>query len=470
MSLTTITYLVFLLLCLIIFRLAPIKYSNLVLMLASIAFYLYAMPKQALIMMVYVLVIFFVGIYLEKAKKADAKSAAMLGILISLGFLYVYKYLNFTLSLFTGNNRTFSLVVPIGISYVTFSCISYLVEIKKGTIRALKNPVNFFLYTLFFAKLTAGPIEPPAKFFESVKKKGKGTYKASLYGISMIAMGFAKKLVIADLAGRGANIVFDSSINYDGLTTIVAIILYSVQIYFDFSGYTDIARGSAFLFGINLTENFNKPYSATSVRDFWKRWHISLSNWLKNYIYIPLGGSRVSTGRRYFNIFATFFVSGIWHGAAFTFIFWGALHGLYQMLEILLTPFTDGLVKNLGLTKESKPVIYLSRIRTYICVAFAWVFFRATSLKEAFRVIRNVFRGFVSPVKALNNCLLDWKTLVLMLVTYGLLVAMKKLCAAKKITRERTIACCVVFIWAVMLASLLGVGSPGGSSFIYFDF
>ena len=332
MILSSVTYLIFVAVCLILHDLLPRRFRNLWLLLVSVGFFLYAMPAQMPILMLFCLAVFGIGHILGKAPEQIKKIWLILGVGVCVGFLVFYKYLGFLAGLLglPAENGIFSLVVPIGISYVTFQCISYLVEVYKGRLAPEENPVDFLIYCLFFAKLTAGPIEAPGAFLAQLKQERACTPGDARKGIFRILMGFVKKIAVADFAAVGVNAVFAAG-EYTGWSVILAGVLYAVQIFFDFSGYTDIARGSAALFGIELTENFNSPYSATSVRDFWRRWHISLSTWLRNYIYIPLGGSRVGTARRYLNILITFLVSGIWHGASWTFVFWGLLHGLYQM-------------------------------------------------------------------------------------------------------------------------------------------
>ena len=367
MSLTSLSYVLFLIVCVFLYWLLPAKWRRGILLLASIGFYLYAMPGQLPIMLVYLWLVYILGKQIAKAKKKKARSLLTLGIVLSILYLFFYKYLDFTLSLFNGGRGVLSLVVPMGISYVTFQCISYLVMVYKRETRALANPAVLFLYALFFPKVTAGPIEAPDKFWKELQKKPNLTWKNTLSASLLIAVGFAKKCAVANLVAPAVNTVFGAPGQADGLSTLIAVILYSVQIYFDFSGYTDIALGSARLFGIQLTENFDHPYAAVSVVDFWRRWHISLTTWLRKYVYFPLGGSRVSTPRRYLNVMITFFVSGLWHGASLTYVVWGLLHGLCQVLEIQFRKFFP------EKAKPSRGSLIFGRIRTLVLVAVGWV-------------------------------------------------------------------------------------------------
>lgn len=459
MSLSSLTYLIFLPVCVILHNLLPRRLGNLWILICSVFFYCYAMPRQALIMFVYVWIIFIIGVVSNGYGKKGRKNLLCAGIVISVVFLFLYKYLNFTISIFTGNDNTFSLIVPMGISYVTFQCIAYLAQISKGKISPVRNPVNFFTYALFFAKITAGPIEEPDNFFQELKQRRSFSWSNATSAITLIATGFLKKIAIADTLAPGVAAVFDNAANAGGGSFILAAVMYAIQIYYDFSGYTDIARGSALLFGINLTENFRQPYMATSVRDFWRRWHISLSQWLKNYIYIPLGGSRVGRIRRYLNILITFLVSGIWHGAALGFIFWGLLHGIYQAVEIALN------IKK----PESAVGIWLARIRTCVLVTVAWVFFRADSLGTAF----TLFGKLAGPWEfstILEVCCLNPAKIIMILISIILVIVAGKLMTNNHLKSWQVIIISVICIWLVVGALVLGAGSGVSSSFIYFDF
>lgn len=468
MSLTSLSYICFLTVCVFLHYILPKPMRNNFLLLANVSFFAFAMPRELLIMMVYVWIIFILGKKMARTRRT--KGYLKFGIILSVMFLFVYKYLNFTLSFFNQKERTFSLIVPIGISYVTFQCIAYLVQIHKRNIRAMANPVDFFNYTLLFTKITAGPIESPEKFIATYRSKRLLKFSNLCWGICFISIGFVKKMVVADMLSAGVAAVFDSPVGKDGLSTILAVIMYAFQIYYDFSGYTDIARGSAMLFGIKLTENFDSPYLATSVVQFWRKWHISLSDWLKNYIYIPLGGSRVSQAKRYRNVFVTFLVSGIWHGASINFIFWGVLHGVFQMGEMLLKPFGEVVRSILHIRENSIIHNVVACVRTFILVAFAWIFFRATNMKLAFLVIKNMFTKWNSLSNALDVCMLDKKMLILIVIAMIFAMFAKKLCAKRSLFTWQVVIISVVSIWLVFASLVFTSGIGVTNSFIYFNF
>jgi len=464
MSLTSLSYVLFLLVCVFLYWLVPMRWQRGVLLLASLGFYLYAMPGQLPIMLVYLWLVYALGIRIVRSRKKEARRLLILGISASVLYLFFYKYLDFSLSLFTGGRSVFSLVVPMGISYVTFQCISYLVMVYRKETRALANPALLFLYALFFPKVTAGPIEAPDRFFGELMKKPRLTWRNMLSASMLIAVGFAKKCAVANLAAPAVNAVFQAPGQADGLSTLIAVILYSAQIYFDFSGYTDIALGSARLFGIQLTENFDHPYAASSVVDFWRRWHISLTGWLRKYVYFSLGGSRVSTPRRYLNVMITFFVSGLWHGASLTYVVWGLLHGLCQVLEIQFGKIFPRKVQ------PSKAALAFGRIRTLVLVAVGWVFFRADTLGNALLVLSRLFSRWASPVQALGFLGLSagaWAILLLAALSAN---RIKAYAASKRLTERGGMLCCAALTALVLIAAVFGAGSGAANSFIYFNF
>lgn len=468
MSLTTLSYLIFLTVCVLCYHMLPVKISNFWLLLSSVAFSAYALPKQTLIMMVYVWVIFIIGVVMGKAKKST-KGLLVLGICISIGFLFAYKYLNFSIHIFAKGVDEFSLIAPIGISYVTFQCISYLVEIHKGKLQAVRNPRNFFLYCFFFPKITAGPIEPPETFFENIKKRTLKWSNLSK-GIMLIALGFLKKMVVADALAIGVNKVYANPSAQGGESITFAIILYSLQIYYDFAGYTDIARGSACLFGIDLVENFRKPYGATSIQDFWRKWHISLSEWLKKYIYFSLGGSRVGTVRKYVNVLITFLVSGIWHGASVTFIVWGLMHGILQVVGQIFEPIKTKMKNAFSLRDESLLVVGYCRMRTFILVSLAWVFFRAESLSKAIQIIKGIFKPWES-VKQIMPAM-DFTIPGVLFIVFGILFAklVENYVIPKKLSSPKVVMVASALSIVIMMALVVNAGAGAVNSFIYFDF
>ncbi len=470
MSLTSLTYLIFLFICVVAYYVLPKQARGVLLLAFSVFFYGYVMPNQLLIMMVYIWIVFFIGQAIGKVSEKVKKIMLTAGVIASVGFLFFYKYLNFTIAIFGGQDETLSLIVPIGISYITFQCISYMVEVYKGKMEIITDPVAFFVYTLLFMKVTAGPIEEPKSFFEKLERDDNIEWKDVLEALSLIATGFVKKMVIADVLAPYIATIIDSPADKDGLSIFIGMLMYSLQIYFDFSGYTDIARGSAKMFGISLKENFRHPYLSRSIREFWRRWHISLSDWLKNYIYFTLGGSRVGTLRRYINVVIVFLVSGIWHGASINFIIWGVLHGLYQVAEMLLEPVMIKVRQLLHVREDGVLHRVIATVRTFVLVMIAWVFFRASSLGQAMQIFAGLFSSWKSLGYVYSHYLPDMKLLILMAVALVFVWIAEIMRESKTKVNVKIFAIAVVAIWMVLLALVFTSGTDAVNSFIYFDF
>lgn len=273
-------------------------------------------------------------------EQEDKKIWLCLGITISILVLFTFKYLNFLLDSIHSllNVKTgfepFDIILPIGISFYTFQCVAYIIDVNRGVINAEENFYQYAAFISFFPQLVAGPIERADHLLPQIKKERKFDYKTAAYGLKLMAWGYFKKIAIADTLAITVDKVWETPDTYNGLPLLIAVIFFGIQIYCDFSGYSDIARGTAKLFGIELTQNFKSPYFSSSIREFWSRWHITLSSWLRDYIYIPLGGNRKSKLRCIGNIFVTFCLSGMWHGANWTFLAWG---GGYTEQQLLLT-------------------------------------------------------------------------------------------------------------------------------------
>lgn len=476
MSLTSVAYLAFLLACTLLTYLVKAEWQNHVLLLFSIGFIAMAMPKECIVLMLIVLTVYFAGIIIGATDGVMRAVMFVVTTVFIVGMLYLYKYsgLEFVLPYLGG----ISIVAPLGLSYVSLQCISYLAEIRRGKIRPETNPVNFMLYALFFAKLTAGPIETPKDFFASIGRSRRFSRANAENGLALIAVGFIKKIAIANVLAPMVDKAYSTNGLAGAIPMITATLLYSAQLLADFSGYTDIARGSAMILGIRLTENFSSPYSATSVRDFWRRWHISLSSWLRDYIYIPLGGSRCSMLQRFSNIIITFVVSGIWHGAGLNFIFWGALHAVYQIIEILTDPVMKKLRALLKIKEDGILHTTLARIRTFIFVAFAWIFFRAPDLNNAFKIVTRIFTRAGSFSYVTETMGLSVMTAVLVLAAFAAERLLKRKVVCRSTTHnyrlthspERYVCLIVLVAVTIFVLYLASAQTGGSSSFIYMDF
>lgn len=356
--------------------------QRLVLLIFSYICIYYVNWKFWLCIVGYTIFIYIFAIAVEK----KSKKALFAGITLSVIMLAYFKYVNFFLleiSKLFGNDRiVLNIILPLGISFYTFSGMSYLIDVYRGKYEAEKNILSVALYIALFSKLTAGPIVRGEVFFEQIKKYRGIELSSFLEGIQIFVFGLFKKMVLADHLGVFVDDVFYAPMAYNTGTVIWAVISYSLQIYFDFSGYSDMAIGISKIIGFDFQKNFNMPYIAKGMSDFWKRWHISLSSWFQDYLYIPLGGSRKGNVRTYINLLIVMTISGLWHGAAITFIVWGVLHGVASCISRMITK--SG--------KVAGKVIDIFRvIATYVTVTLLWVVFRASDILNAIEVWKSMF-------------------------------------------------------------------------------
>jgi alginate O-acetyltransferase complex protein AlgI len=332
----------------------------------------------------------------SKILKTKLKLVTGTNIVLNIGILGYFKYFNFFIDSFIDVFRLFninvnvklmSIILPVGISFYTFQALSYTIDVFRKEIEPTKDIISFLSFVAFFPQLVAGPIERASHLLPQFSKRRKFDYEITVDGLRLIIWGLFKKIVIADRLAILVNAVYDIPEDYGGISLIIATIFFSVQIYCDFSGYSDIAIGVAKLFGINLRINFNLPYLSKSIAEFWKRWHISLSTWFRDYVYIPLGGNKVSKTRNVMNLFIVFTISGFWHGANYTFIIWGAIHGLLLVINKLT-------FKKENRKRDDQALSLFNIFRmltTYLTVTFAWIFFRANNLTDAVYVVKNIF-------------------------------------------------------------------------------
>ncbi len=377
--------------------LLPFRQRWVLLLTASCFFYMFFKPEYILILGFTIVVDFFAGILLEDARdKVQRKKYLIMSLVANIGVLAVFKYFNFfnanvsALAHHFGfnNNMPFlKMALPIGLSFHTFQAMSYTIEVYRGKQKAERHFGIYSLYVMFYPQLVAGPIERPQNILPQLHKEHFFSYDNAVTGLRLMAWGMFKKVVIADRLALFTDPVFNDPHHQTATSLFFAAVFFSFQIYCDFSGYSDIAIGSARVMGIKLMQNFNRPYNATSIGDFWRRWHISLSTWFKDYLYIPLGGNRVAVPRAYLNLFIVFLISGFWHGANWTFIIWGALHGFYSVFGNLTAAIRAQMSKAVGLTKMVWLNTNIQRLITFLLVTVAWVFFRANNYKDAFYIV-----------------------------------------------------------------------------------
>ncbi len=378
-----------------------IKYQNLLLLVSSYFFYGCWDWRFLFLLIFSTLLDFFTGIKMcDSQNENNKKFWFWLSISINVGFLAVFKYYNFFANSFATafanigfhvSPYTIKVILPVGISFYTFHGLSYIIDIYKNRIKAEKNFIDYSVFVSFFPLLVAGPIERATHLLPQVKKKRVFNYLKAVDGLRQILWGLFKKIVIADQCATYANDVFNNYGNYSSIALISGVLFFSVQIYCDFSGYSDIAIGTAKLFGIDLLRNFAYPYFSRDIAEFWRRWHISLSSWFKDYLYIPLGGSKVGIWKKIRNTFIIFLVSGFWHGANWTFIVWGFLHALYIMPSIIFNSNRNNIYIVAAGKKWPNVKEFLAIISTFLLAAFAWIFFRADNLDVAINYIIRIF-------------------------------------------------------------------------------
>jgi D-alanyl-lipoteichoic acid acyltransferase DltB (MBOAT superfamily) len=359
-------------------------------------------PAFILILGATILVDYFAGIWIEKSTGKTRRAFLLASIIVNVGFLAFFKYFNFAneniafLAKFLHWNypiQALSVILPIGLSFHTFQAMSYTIEVYRGNQKAERDPGVYALYVMFYPQLVAGPIERPQHLIHQFYEKHDFDYDRVTNGLKLMGWGLFKKTVIADRLALVVNQVYNCPNYYEGLPLVLATVFFAFQIYCDFSGYTDIAIGAAEVMGFRLMRNFNRPYFSKSIPEFWQRWHISLSTWFRDYVYIPMGGNRVSKKRWRFNIMITFFLSGLWHGANWTYIIWGCLNGFYMICSYWTNGVRVRWSDAIGLSKRPGLHRIIRLLLTFVLTCFAWIFFRARNTKEAFYVVSHIFRG-----------------------------------------------------------------------------
>ena len=410
MLFNSLTFAAFLIVVFLLYYIIPHKYRWIFLLAASYVFYMNLHVAYGLLLLATTVLTYVLGLRTEAAPTARAKKRCLLlGIvplvLVLLFFKTAAPVIDRLNALIDAGRLslqplTIRILLPAGVSFYFFQSIGYLIDVYRGKVKAERHFGYYALFVSFFPQLLAGPIGRADSLLPQYKKERPFDYDKASYGIRLMAWGYFKKLVIADVLAGVVNTVYDNATSYVGLVFIVVTILFAIEIYCDFSGYSDIAVGCAKLFGIDLMTNFRTPYFSFSIREFWNRWHISLSTWLRDYVYIPLGGSRVPKWRHCLNLLITFLVSGFWHGSRLTYLAWGGLHGLLQVIETLLYPKTRK-----GVEVKRKKHWWQLPI-TFLLLCFTWIFFRANSITDAVWIIRKLFWDIGRPMVYLQTCVI----------------------------------------------------------------
>ena len=402
MLFNSLLFLVFFLLVTSGYYLLPKSTRWIWLLAASCYFYMYFKPEYILIILFTIVVDYIAGILIEKAEGRVRKVFLLASIITNVGVLAFYKYFNFfaeNINHFSGHFngpqiKLLNFILPIGLSFHTFQAMSYTIEVYKGNQKAERHFGLYALYVMFYPQMVAGPIERPQQLLPQLKKLKPFNNKTFVSGIFLMLVGLFKKAVVADRLGLYVDPVFSNPRGHSALDLLLATYFFAFQIYCDFSGYTDIAIGAALTLGVELIRNFNMPYLSVNISEFWKRWHISLSTWFRDYVYIPLGGNRVSKFMWGRNILIVFVLSGAWHGANWTFLIWGLLHGVFMIGE-----------RSFGNNKRTHhrplgwPAIFLRRLWVFSLVTFAWIFFRSQNLRHANWIVRHLFVGIPGQVR-----------------------------------------------------------------------
>ncbi|MGN1095807.1 MAG: MBOAT family O-acyltransferase [Eubacteriales bacterium] len=477
-------FLIFFPIVLILYFLLPKKLSRISLLAMSLIFYLAWNYKLIVLILFTTAVSYFSALIIEKTEKKSTKRLFIVITLVScLGVLFFFKYYNFIASSlgwaiqqFGGGTYDFTLnlVLPVGISFYTFQTLSYVIDVYRGTEKAEHDFLLFALYVTFFPQLVAGPIERPGNLLPQLREKNKFDPENVRIGLQKMAVGFFKKLVVADIFAEYVNSVFNDAANATGLGVILGSVFFAVQIYCDFSGYTDIAIGCARVMGIRLMKNFDRPYNrAVSIKDFWARWHISLSTWFRDYLYFPLGGSRCSKPRHMFNLFVVFLASGLWHGANWTFVLWGILHAFYRIVGELTYKPREKFWEKLHVNTKSFPFTMLRRAATFVLVCFSWIFFRANSISDLGILLSKLFTGFGNVGATLEAMGIGITAALLAVFSVIVMNQLDTLTGDGALeinitaSRKTGVMWC---IWAVALAWILLYSVGGASTFIYFQF
>lgn len=404
MLFNSISFAIFLPIVFLLYWICPVKYRYLFLLAASYYFYMSLDVKYIFLLLFTTVLSYGLARFFHFVQNPSAKRFGLCtGIVLLVGILFLFKYLDFffqTINIFTQSFAisiqapTLKFMLPVGISFYTFQTLGYLIDVYKGKYPAEKHFGYYSLFVSFFPQLLSGPIGRGDSLIPQFKEEKFFHPDKASYGLKLMAVGYFKKLVVANLLISSVDSVYDNVNSYIGLVYIIVTLMFAIQIYCDFSGYTDIAIGTALLFGIELTQNFKSPYYSHNIKEFWSRWHISLSTWFRDYLYIPLGGNRVGRFRHALNLMITFLVSGLWHGAGLNYLIWGGLHGFYQIFTPKRPKVTKGFFG------------FLSLSFTFFLVCFAWVFFRANSLEDAWRIISLSFHQVGSPTEYLKTAVI----------------------------------------------------------------
>lgn len=498
MLFNSLHFLLFFPIVLLIYYVIPVKKRYLWLLLTSYYFYMCWNAKYALLLLFSTAVTYASGYVLEKVraqemapelKKKRMNMCVFVSFALNLGILFLFKYFDFAIENINRVlgalgvsllNPQFDVILPVGISFYSFQALSYTMDVYRGEIKAEKNFLKYALFVSFFPQLVAGPIERSKNLLEQVNQEKRFSEKLFVDGVYLMIWGYFLKLVLADRIAIVVNQVYGDIGQFGGMYVIVATILFAFQIYCDFAGYSTIAMGAAKIMGFDLMDNFNAPYFSQSVAEFWRRWHISLSSWFRDYLYIPLGGNRKGTLRKHINNLIVFGVSGLWHGANWTYVIWGLLNAIFQIIGSVTAKTRSRIYKALHLNEESAAHKMMKTLVTFACVDFAWIFFRAESLGHALAAIKSMLTVFNPQILfdgSLYGLALGQKGFVMMIFSLLILLLAdffkyKGVCIREKIQEQDFWFRTIVVTVSICFIVICGVWGPAytDSTFIYFQF
>lgn len=487
MLFNSLTFGIFIIIVFILYYLVPHKYRWAFLLLASYVFYMNLHIGYGILLLATTILTYVLALKLEKADSPKQKRYCLLsGILPLVLVLLFYKLgspvINHLNSLIEAGRLsmqpiTLKILLPAGISFYFFQSMGYLIDVYKGKIKAEHHFGYYALFVSFFPQLLAGPIGRADSLLPQYKKERPFRYDDVTYGLKLMAWGYFKKLVIADVFAMTVDRLYNNVHSYVGLAFIIVTIMFAIEIYCDFSGYSDIAIGCARLFGIELMTNFKSPYYSFSIKEFWSRWHISLSTWFRDYVYIPLGGNRVKKWRHCLNLMITFLVSGFWHGSSLTYIIWGGLHGLLQIIESFLYPRPKDTVPEKGLKRYLSKRHWWQLPLTFTLLCFTWIFFRANTLEDAIWIISRLFWDASRPLNYLQTAIvcLELSPVAAIGMTLSVILlgiydhASLKCDVIAAFSRQK---CFIRWPVYVLLLVIIALFAPKGvaTEFIYFQF
>lgn len=497
MLFNSIQFLLFFPLVCLIYFLIPHKIKWIWLLLASYYFYMCWNPKYAFLMFISTFITWLSGYFINHFNniKNQKKSVRLKNLTVAVSFtsnlaiLFFFKYFDFAannishlLSVFNIQIMTpsFDIVLPVGISFYTFQALSYTMDVYRKEIPPEKNLFRYMLFVSFFPQLVAGPIERSKNLIHQLHEKHTFNIQNIKNGLLLMLWGYFQKLVIADRAAIAVNTVYNSYSEFGGIEIVLATLLFSLQIYCDFSSYTDIARGAAQVMGFTLMDNFQQPYFSRSIAEFWRKWHISLSGWFKDYLYIPLGGNKKGKIRKYLNIIIVFLTSGLWHGASWHYVIWGTLHGTYQIIGDITLPLRKKICDLFSIDRKTHMHKFIQRIITFILVSFGWIFFRANNMSDATGIIKSIFtkwNPWVLTDGSIFTFGLDAKQLTVIACAVIVLFFVSSMHYSGKNIRSIILGTNIFIRWSIIFIMLFtvlifGIYGPGysESQFIYFQF